>query len=268
MPIENPQNTKDTKREFLKASFAAALAGALNFSSATVQQVSAETVPIWQSPIEQTTPTKTETMQLIDVNNPNLKGMLMLASSDSLIDVKIYPTTTLRVSGIDDFLHQLATKYPKIDKKLKESHSEEWVKKGVASIYGLGEPGTGTQTASGDAFNPSSDLTAALPLGLNIPLGTKFRLTNLRNGKEVELKGNDRGDFGKGIYKGIPYENKWNRDVSLDITPKVVEKLGEAPDPNGRYHVRIEIIHPGTPPTREEKYERALKFFKPILTKE
>ena len=264
MSTENNQNSNENSfnKNLMKVCVVAALAGGLNFSSTPVNPAVAESVPVWLNPIEQTTPTKAETMQLIDVNNPNLKDMLMVASSDSLIDVKIYPTTTLRVSGIDDFLHQLATKYPKIDKKLKDSHSEEWVEKGVASIYGMGEPGTGKQTASGDAFNPSSDLTAALPLGLKIPLGTKFRLTNLRNGKEVELKGNDRGNFGKGVYEGIPYENEWNHDVRLDITPRVVQELGEVPDPNGRYYVRIEIIHPGIPPTREEKYERALKFFK------
>jgi rare lipoprotein A len=63
---------------------------------------------------------------------------------------------------------------------------------GNASWYG-GEF-HGRKTASGERFNKQSFTGAHREL----PFGTIIRVTNLRNGKEVYIRVNDRGPFVKG----------------------------------------------------------------------
>ena len=63
---------------------------------------------------------------------------------------------------------------------------------GKASWYGPGFHGR--RTASGEVFN-ANRLTAAHP---RLPLGTRARVTNLQNGRVVEVKINDRGPHGGG----------------------------------------------------------------------
>ena len=60
---------------------------------------------------------------------------------------------------------------------------------GMASYYKSGK-----QTANGERFNPNG-LTAA---HRTLPFGTKVRVTNLRNGKSVVVRINDRGPFIRG----------------------------------------------------------------------
>ena len=60
---------------------------------------------------------------------------------------------------------------------------------GLASYYKSGK-----QTANGERFNPNG-LTAA---HRTLPFGTKLRVTNLRNGKSVVVRINDRGPFIRG----------------------------------------------------------------------
>jgi len=60
---------------------------------------------------------------------------------------------------------------------------------GVASFYWQGQ-----RTASGERFNPT-EMTAA---HRSLPFGTKVRVTNLRNGKSVVVRINDRGPFIRG----------------------------------------------------------------------
>ncbi|NNE23600.1 MAG: septal ring lytic transglycosylase RlpA family protein [Rhizobiales bacterium] len=57
---------------------------------------------------------------------------------------------------------------------------------GKASWYKMG-----TRTANGERFNPNG-LTAA---HRTLKFGTKVRVTNLRNGKSVVVRINDRGPF-------------------------------------------------------------------------
>jgi len=63
---------------------------------------------------------------------------------------------------------------------------------GVASWYGPGFDGH--PTASGEIYD-QEDLTAA---SATLPLGTEVMVTNLDNGRSVELRINDRGPFVKG----------------------------------------------------------------------
>lgn len=60
---------------------------------------------------------------------------------------------------------------------------------GWASYYKSGKV-----TANGERFNPNG-LTAA---HRSLPFGTKLLVTNLRNGKSVVVRVNDRGPFIKG----------------------------------------------------------------------
>lgn len=60
---------------------------------------------------------------------------------------------------------------------------------GLASYYKSGK-----KTANGERFNPNG-LTAA---HRTLPFGTRVRVTNLRNGKSVVVRINDRGPFIRG----------------------------------------------------------------------
>ncbi len=64
--------------------------------------------------------------------------------------------------------------------------------KGIASWYGPGFHGR--KTASGERFNQNA-LTAA---HRSLPFGTKVKVTNLRNGRSVVVKINDRGPHVRG----------------------------------------------------------------------
>src|SRR6266550_474570 len=64
---------------------------------------------------------------------------------------------------------------------------------GLASYYA--EPYHGRKTASGEIFDTYQGLTAA---HRTLPFNTVVRVTNKKNGREVEVKINDRGPFVEG----------------------------------------------------------------------
>lgn len=82
----------------------------------------------------------------------------------------------------------------KLDNDLvkKEIHIAQRARLGKASWYG--PKFHGRRTANGEIFN-SSALTAA---HRNLPFGTKVKVTNVRNGRSVIVRINDRGPFIKG----------------------------------------------------------------------
>ena len=63
---------------------------------------------------------------------------------------------------------------------------------GMASFYANNH--NGRKTASGERYN-SNKMTAAHK---TLPFGTLVRVTNLSNGKSVEVRINDRGPFARG----------------------------------------------------------------------
>jgi rare lipoprotein A len=63
---------------------------------------------------------------------------------------------------------------------------------GLASWYG--PKFHGKRTASGEVFNQEK-FTAA---HRTLPWGSRVKVTNLANGKSVDVRINDRGPFGKG----------------------------------------------------------------------
>jgi len=94
---------------------------------------------------------------------------------------------------------------------------------GTASWYG--EYFDGKQTASGEDFN-MYDLTAAHP---TLPLGSYVRVTNLRNGRAVVVKVNDRGPIVQG------------RIIDLSYGAAQVLKF----DAHGLQRVRLELVKRG-----------------------
>ena len=101
---------------------------------------------------------------------------------------------------------------------------------GTASWYGSyfdGKP-----TASGEPFN-MYDLTAAHP---TLPLGSWVRVTNLRNGRTVVVRVNDRGPIVPGRIIDLSYTAarvlKFNaqglQQVRLDLVPPQTVEMARA----------------------------------------
>jgi rare lipoprotein A len=90
---------------------------------------------------------------------------------------------------------------------------------GTASWYG--EYFVGRPTASGEDFD-MYDMTAAHP---TLPLGSYVRVTNLRNGRAVVVKVNDRGpvvpgriiDLSFGAAQVLQFEQRGLQRVRLDL---------------------------------------------------
>jgi rare lipoprotein A len=114
------------------------------------------------------------------------------------------------------------------------SHSTKAPKKapayqvGVASWYG--DYFQGKQTASGEPFD-MHDLTAAHP---SLPLGTFVKVTNLRNGKAVVVRINDRGpvvdgriiDVSYNAAQALGFKERGLQQVRLDLyRPMTVAQL-------------------------------------------
>src|SRR5690625_6551107 len=64
---------------------------------------------------------------------------------------------------------------------------------GMASYYG--DKFQGRKTASGETFKQRKRTAASKTL----PFGTKVKVTNLKNGKKVKVRINDRGPYTKEI---------------------------------------------------------------------
>ncbi len=97
---------------------------------------------------------------------------------------------------------------------------------GAASYYG--SDAAGKTTASGAKFSPNR-MTAA---SRSLPLGTKAKVTNAKNGKSVQVTVTDRGPYAK------------NR--ILDVSPVAARRLGMKA--SGIAPVTIKPVHlPGAP---------------------
>jgi rare lipoprotein A len=94
------------------------------------------------------------------------------------------------------------------------------VQRGDASWYGPGF--RGKKTASGDSFD-QAELTAAHK---TFPLGSKAKVTNLKNGNTVEVEITDRGPFVEGRI--------------IDLSKAAAEKLGMIG--SGTAPVQVELL--------------------------
>lgn len=100
------------------------------------------------------------------------------------------------------------------------------VLKGKATYYGGKD---GNDTANGDTFDHRERTAAA---SKKIPLGSTAKVTNLENGKSVEVKVNDRGPAVKGNHIDL------SRAAARDIG--ITHKEGKVP-------VKIEVTKPPRP---------------------
>jgi len=91
---------------------------------------------------------------------------------------------------------------------------------GTASWYGPGFHGN--RTSSGEIYD-QYEMTAAHP---TLPLGTRVSVTNLQNGREIEVRVNDRGPFVK--------------SRSIDLSYAAARSLGMLGP--GTVPVRIEVL--------------------------
>ncbi len=89
---------------------------------------------------------------------------------------------------------------------------------GIASFYWQGQ-----RTANGERFNPEA-MTAA---HRSLPFGTKVRVTNLKNGRTVVVRINDRGPFIRGRV--------------IDVSRAAAHHLGFTKQ--GLTHVSLSVIH-------------------------
>lgn len=92
---------------------------------------------------------------------------------------------------------------------------------GVAAWYG--KEFHGRETASGEIF----DMYAYTAAHRELPFGTRVRVTNLRNGRHVVVRINDRGPFVRGRVIDVSYIAA--RDLGMLQT--------------GLEDVRLEIVH-------------------------
>jgi len=102
---------------------------------------------------------------------------------------------------------------------------------GIASWYGYEtrRKKGGYMTANGEAFNPKG-LTAAHKY---LPLPTNVRVTNLRNGRSIIVRVNDRGPFPSP-------QNPRSGDRIIDVTMGAAKRLGFYEQ--GTIRVRVETI--------------------------
>jgi rare lipoprotein A len=98
---------------------------------------------------------------------------------------------------------------------------------GLASYYGKGLQGK--ETADGETFDKNA-ISAAHP---TYPLGTVLRVTNLRNGRAVDVRINDRGPVRKHQAQG----------VIIDLSERAAYELGFKRQ--GRTRVKTEVIEWG-----------------------
>src|SRR5271168_2000974 len=116
---------------------------------------------------------------------------------------------------------QVTTTSGHLTRKTNSSKSRAF-QVGTASWYG--EQFQGKQTASGEPFN-MSDFTAAHP---SLPLGSYVKVTNLRNGKAVVVRINDRGpvvdgriiDLSYNAARVLGFKDRGLQRVRLDLQAK------------------------------------------------
>ena len=106
----------------------------------------------------------------------------------------------------------------------KRSHKPTPYQVGTASWYG--EQFQGKETASGEPFD-MRDFTAAHP---SLPLGTFVKITNLRNGKAVVVRINDRGP----VVDGRIIDLSYNAARALGFKERGIQR------------VRLDLVQPTT----------------------
>lgn len=128
------------------------------------------------------------------------------------------------------------------------AHSRGYTATGVASWYGSFFHGR--QTSNGEVY----DLWGMTAAHKTLPLPTYVRVTNLKNGRQVVVKVNDRGPF--------------HEDRLIDLSYAAAQKLDM--HNTGTANVRIEALHVTeganhTAPLRHGYYIQVASFRQPAL---
>ena len=123
---------------------------------------------------------------------------------------------------------------PPPEKGAIEKREPRGVQQGIASWYGADFHGK--QTSSGEVYD-MHQLTCAHN---TLPLGTMVMVTNLENGRSVELKVNDRGPFVKERIIDVSYAaaqmlGMWEKGTA----PVKVEVISLAPEPVQRFTLQV-----------------------------
>jgi rare lipoprotein A len=113
----------------------------------------------------------------------------------------------------------LATTKPKVQKQPDKLQPYQV---GTASWYG--EYFVGKPTASGEPY----DMYGMTAASLTIPLGTYVKVTNLRNGRAIVVRVNDRGpvvpgriiDLSYGAAAALGYDKRGLQRVRLDLVKR------------------------------------------------
>lgn len=155
---------------------------------------------------------------------------VVIGKEMAYVDVVSYSNFSNDSSEITEKKAELNSELIKINTELEALEDEVEVvhEKTLASYYH--DKFNGRKTASGSIFN-NKNYTAAHK---TLPFGTKVRVTNLKNSKEIIVEINDRGPFVKGRH--------------LDLSKKAFMDLAQNKN-NGLLNVKIEVL----PEDYEEK---------------
>jgi len=94
------------------------------------------------------------------------------------------------------------------------------LERGMATWYG--ERHQGGQTASGERF----DMNAMTAAHKSLRMNTRVRVTNLKNGRQVVVRINDRGPYGRGRIIDLSRAAARSLDMIGDgVVPVTVEVL-------------------------------------------
>lgn len=119
-----------------------------------------------------------------------------------------------------DTLETVKAETPKED--VSEENDIKLYKSNVLATY-YADKFNGRKTTSGERFH-NNKYTAA---HMRLPLGTMLRVTNVSNGKSVDVKVNDRGPFSK--------------KLEIDLTKKAFMEIASNKG-SGSFKVKLEII--------------------------
>lgn len=127
------------------------------------------------------------------------------------------------------------------------SSSEGFTEQGIASWYG--HPFHGRKTANGEKYN-MYEMTAAHP---TLPLPTYVRVTNLKNGRSVVVKVNDRGPFKKNRVIDMSYRGAQVLGFAEQgVTPVHIEALPTDGSSLKKRHVPAPRVVESQPVARQQ----------------
>ena len=128
-----------------------------------------------------------------------MRGELNATTYSSWTDDRLDGRRLGSGSGTEQLGGQFRPKYAKSKSEIHKQVKTKPYEVGTASWYG--EYFDGKPTASGEDYD-MYDMTAAHP---TLPLGSYVRVTNLRNGRAVVVKVNDRGPIVQGRIIDLSY---------------------------------------------------------------